>query len=210
MYTRRTQNEFETIVQYIYDIIQAKQGNYLIFFPSHSFLQQIYQLFMEGFNTDLEYHCVVQQDFMKEEEREEFLEAFESSRQDVIGFCVLGGIFSEGIDLKEERLIGSIIIGTGLPQVCNEREILKQYFDRDENNGFDYSYRYPGMNKVLQAAGRVIRTNQDRGIIALLDERFLQNSTQKLFPREWNKFQVVNKYHVKNLVSEFWKKQDDR
>ena len=209
-YTRRTQNEFETIVQYIYDIIQAKQGNYLIFFPSHSFLQQIYQLFMEGFNTDLEYHCVVQQDFMKEEEREEILEAFESSRQDVIGFCVLGGIFSEGIDLKEERLIGSIIIGTGLPQVCNEREILKQYFDRDENNGFDYSYRYPGMNKVLQAAGRVIRTNQDRGIIALLDERFLQNSTQKLFPREWNKFQVVNKYHVKNLVSEFWKKQDDR
>ena len=85
----------------------------------------------------------------------------------MIGFCVMGGIFSEGIDLTEDKLIGAMIIGTGLPQVCLERELLKYYFDRKNLNGFDYAYLYPGMNKVLQSAGRVIRTDQDRGVIAL-------------------------------------------
>ena len=98
--------------------------------------------------------------------------------------CVMGGIFSEGIDLKEERLIGVIIIGTGLPQVNTEQEILKEYFDEHQGRGFDYAYQYPGMNKVMQAAGRVIRTAGDKGIIALLDERFLGEEAVALFPRE--------------------------
>lgn len=122
----------------------------------------------------------------------------------LIGFCVLGGIFSEGIDLKKDSLIGVIIVGTGLPQVCNEREILKDYFDADGENGFDYAYRYPGMNKVLQAAGRVIRTAEDIGVIALLDERFLQFSYRKMFPREWESFEIVSGNTVAKRVERFW------
>ena len=90
----------------------------------------------------------------------------------MIAFCVMGGIFGEGIDLKKEQLIGAIIVGTGLPQISNEREILMDYYEKRMGEGFDYAYRYPGMNKVLQAAGRVIRTIDDVGVIELLDERF--------------------------------------
>ena len=116
----------------------------------------------------------------------------------------MGGIFSEGIDLKKDSLIGVIIVGTGLPQVCYEREILKHYFEDNGGNGFDYAYRYPGMNKVLQAAGRVIRTEEDIGIVALLDERFLQSSYTRLFPREWSEFQIVQENTVGRQVEKFW------
>lgn len=122
----------------------------------------------------------------------------------LIGFCVLGGIFSEGIDLKNDSLIGAIIVGTGLPQVSGENEILKGYFDGNGEDGFDYAFRYPGMNKVLQAAGRVIRTVEDVGIIALLDERFLQYSYRRLFPREWENFETVSVNTVAKRVERFW------
>lgn len=122
----------------------------------------------------------------------------------LIGFCVLGGIFSEGIDLKRDSLIGAIIVGTGLPQVSAEKELLKGYFDSRGEDGFDYAFRYPGMNKVLQAAGRVIRTVEDVGIIALLDERFLQYSYRRLFPREWENFETVSVNGVAKRVERFW------
>ena len=122
----------------------------------------------------------------------------------LLGFCVMGGIFSEGIDLKNDSLIGAIIVGTGLPQVCNERELLKNYFDAWGEDGFDYAYRYPGMNKVLQAAGRVIRTVDDFGIVVLLDERFLTGAYQRLFPREWEQFEVVTVDTVAKRVERFW------
>ena len=158
---------------------------------------------------------------MNESSREEFLARFDlgpsidlnsvvsfdidiEDAKTLIGFCVLGGIFSEGIDLKNDSLIGAIIVGTGLPQVCFERELLKDFFDKRGENGFDYSYRYPGMNKVLQAAGRVIRTSDDVGVIALLDERFLQGSYTRLFPREWEGYSVVNVENVDKKVAEFW------
>ena len=128
----------------------------------------------------------------------------EIENKSLLGFCVMGGIFSEGIDLKQDSLIGVINVGTGLPLVCPEREILKNYFDEQEGNGFDYAYRYPGMNKVLQSAGRVIRTEEDIGIVALLDERFLQNSYTRLFPREWSNFQVVTEITVGKQVEKFW------
>ena len=98
----------------------------------------------------------------------------------------------------------AIIVGTGLPQICTEREILKEYFNRDGEDGFDFAYRYPGMNKVLQAAGRVIRTAEDVGIVALLDERFLQRAYQRLFPREWERFEVVTSATVAGRVEKFW------
>ena len=116
----------------------------------------------------------------------------------------MGGIFSEGIDLKEERLIGAVIVGTGLPQVNPEQEILKEYFDEREGNGFDYAYQYPGMNKVMQAAGRVIRTVNDKGVIALLDDRFLRSEYVALFPREWGTYTVVDRGNVSLALEDFW------
>ena len=116
----------------------------------------------------------------------------------------MGGIFSEGIDLAEERLIGAVIVGTGLPQVCNEREIVKTYFESRMQSGFDYSYLYPGMNKVLQSAGRVIRTENDKGIILLLDDRFLQEQYRAVFPREWENIKVCNIGSVNVCLREFW------
>ena len=219
-YTRRSEMEYYNIAAYIYEIIKNRQGNYMIFFPSHAFLKQVYEKFEEYFANE-EIECIVQDNYMNERSREEFLgrfagnEDFDLSKvihmdveieeeKTLLGFCVMGGIFSEGIDLKSDRLIGAVIVGTGLPQVCNEREILKQYFDSWGSDGFDYAYRYPGMNKVLQAAGRVIRTAEDVGIVALLDERFLNASYQRLFPREWSNYEVVSSNRIAERIADFW------
>ena len=177
-YAMRSREMYQRYATYIFRVVKAKMGNYLIFFPSYRFMEDVYQEFTQLLASDEEeMELVIQQKHMDEEERENFLRAFEMGREkSLIGFGVLGGIFSEGIDLTNEKLIGTLIIGTGLPQVCNEREILKSYFDQKGLYGFDYAYRYPGMNKVLQAAGRVIRTEDDRGVILLLDERFQKES----------------------------------
>ena len=116
----------------------------------------------------------------------------------------MGGIFSEGIDLTRDRLIGAVIVGTGLPQVCNDREILRSYFDGRKLSGFDYAYLYPGMNKVLQSAGRVIRTEEDRGVILLLDERFLGVRYQGTFPREWSGIQTCRLGGLSEKLKNFW------
>lgn len=118
--------------------------------------------------------------------------------------CVLGGVFSEGIDLANEALIGSIVVGTGIPMVCNEREILRKYYDKKSNQGYEYSYIYPGINKVLQAAGRVIRTSEDKGVIAVLDERLLDETYDMIVPREWDDLYVVNVRNIENLIKDFW------
>ena len=168
-------------------------------------MNEVYTLAYEQGITEI-YDVVCQDSNMNEQAREEFLAGFQADNpKSMLGFCVLGGIFSEGIDLKNERLIGCIIIGTGLPQVCSEREILKKYYDRSGKTGFDYAYRYPGMNKVLQAAGRVIRTSEDYGVIALLDQRFLERSYQMLFPREWADFGVTDVHNVGEMIGRFWR-----
>ena len=220
-YTRRSDMEYYQIAAYIHEITSMRHGNYMVFFPSHSFLSKIYEIYEKYFLDPEQTECLLQQEYMSEESREEFLQRFEGNggcrledviqmeieieeEKSLIGFCVLGGIFGEGIDLKNDSLIGAVIVGTGLPQVCNEREILKQYFSQEGEDGFDYAYRYPGMNKVLQAAGRVIRTAEDVGVVALLDERFLNRSYLKLFPREWQSFEVVRKNTVASRVEKFW------
>lgn len=210
-YTRRNPAEFERIADYVSVTAQARKGNYMVFFPSYKMMRQVYEVFCEKY--DLE--CIIQQSGMREVEREAFLEAFSdeaSAKRDgsLVAFCVLGGIFGEGIDLKNEQLIGAIIVGTGLPQIGNEREILMNYYDRRSGDGFDYAYRYPGMNKVLQAAGRVIRTVSDVGVIELLDERFLQSDYRSLFPREWEQRTVCNVDNVERYLTEFWKSADRR
>lgn len=212
-YNRRSEMEYYKIAEHIHRIVGAKAGNYMVFCPSYAFMESIRDIFGEYFE-DENMECISQSNHMNEEEREEFLNRFETdatedsnAKQDtLIGFCVMGGIFSEGIDLKNDRLIGSIIVGTGLPQVCTEREIIMNFFEENGDNGFDYAYRYPGMNKVLQAAGRVIRTNEDVGIIALLDERFLQGAYQQLFPREWKNYKVSDSKHTTDIISSFWEK----
>ena len=138
-----------------------------------------------------------------------FLEAFDSESEDsVIGCCVMGGIFSEGIDLREDRLIGAVIVGTGLPMVCYERELFKNYYEEKKGSGFDYAYLYPGVNKVFQAGGRVIRTVSDKGAILLLDERFMQRQYQELFPREWFPYEVVNCEEMGRVLGEFWSREN--
>lgn len=219
-YSRRSEEEYKKIARYIHEIVKNRRGNYMVFCPSYSFMQTVCELYQQNFAGE-EAECIWQSEFMSEEEREAFLTRFRGNEdfdlqpgigmeieleedRTLIGFCVLGGIFSEGIDLKNDSLIGVIIVGTGLPQVCSEREILRDYFSADGESGFDYSYRYPGMNKVLQAAGRVIRTAEDVGIIALLDERFLQPAYRKMFPREWNVFERVKVDTVAGSVKRFW------
>ena len=148
---------------------------------------------------------IVQTQNMREQQREEFLSQFEAQRErSMVAFCVMGGIFGEGVDLREDQLIGAIIVGTGIPQIGGESEILRNFFDARGGDGFDYVYRFPGMNKVQQAAGRVIRTLTDVGVIALLDERFLQRDNQKLFPREWQDCKSCTLEQVDELLEAFW------
>ncbi len=202
-YTRRNAEEFALIASYIRQTVHAKKGNYIVFFPSYRLLEQVYEAYSSLCPQGVE--CIIQRTGMGEREREEFLEAFAGERDNsLLGFCVLGGIFSEGIDLKHEQLIGAIVVGTGIPQISNEREILKNFYDKQRGAGFDYAFRYPGMNKVMQAAGRVIRTATDKGVILLLDERFLQYDYQRLFPREWEGYQICDKETVGAKVREFW------
>ncbi len=204
-YTRRNQQEFQRIAAYIYETAKAKTGNYMVFFPSYKMMQQVWEVFQEREGLLEEMDSICQESGMTEEERELFLNHFSGHREKtLIGFCVMGGIFAEGIDLKGESLIGVLIVGTGLPQISNEREILKQFYDESEGAGFEYAFRYPGMNKVLQAAGRVIRTGEDRGVILLLDERFLEEGYQRLFPREWEDCRCVTLNEVRGAVEGFF------
>lgn len=201
-YTRRNIVEYTNIARYINQMIKERDGNYMVFFPSFAFMQQVSEVYINEYGSEGVY---IQSNNMKEADREEFLDKFTLENDEtVIGMCVLGGIFSEGIDLKSDSLIGAIIVGTGLPMVCNERQILKKYFDKDGVNGYDYAYKYPGMNKVLQAAGRVIRTTEDIGVVALLDERFMETHYLRMFPREWSNYEVVSLDNFCRRVEMFW------
>lgn len=202
-YTRRNREEYEKIADYISAVTEAQQGNYMVFFPSYRLMQDVYEVFEQ--KTEGFCEILIQHSNMKEHEREAFLEEFEHERErTLVAFCVMGGIFGEGIDLKNDRLIGAVIVGTGIPQVSDEREILKNYYDERGLSGFDYAFRYPGMNKVLQAAGRVIRTSEDRGVILLLDERFLQREYAPLFPREWEERTICDLSQLREEISRFW------
>ena len=210
-YTMRSKEMYHRYAEYIFRTVKVKMGNYLIFFPSYRFMEDVYREFAGLLaEKEEEMDLVIQQQHMDEEERENFLRAFEEGRENsLIGFGVLGGIFSEGIDLTNEKLIGTMIIGTGVPQGCNEREILKNYFDQKGLSGFDYAYRYPGMNKVLQAAGRVIRTEDDHGVILLLDERFQKEKGKEIFPKEWADCERCRLDLVEEKIRLFWEKQTD-
>lgn len=221
-YTRRNEREYMKAARYIKAMLSGKRGKYLVFFPSYSYMRKVYEIFVADYNCneisidsvddDLSYmisdgiNLVMQTGQMKENDKEKFLDMFRNTDDDICmaGFCVSGGMFSEGIDLKNDNLIGVAVIGTGIPMVCRENNILKDFFDKNGRDGYKYAYMYPGMNKVLQACGRVIRTETDRGVILLLDERFLEKEYEKLYPREWNKIFVANMNSVSTVLDDFW------
>lgn len=217
-YTRRGFEEYDRFARYISSIVNERSGNYMVFCPSYAFIDNVVNAF-SGYecNGDI----LVQRPNMNEEQREEFLQAFEEVKdsqdgtleetgrqkaRSLIGFCTLGGIFSEGIDLRNDTLIGVIIAGAGLPQVGNERTVMSEFFEATKGDGFNFAYLYPGMNKVIQAAGRLIRTEEDVGVIALLDERFNYTTYSRTFPREWANRVVTSVQDADKKVKEFWKK----
>ena len=209
LYSRRGYEEYHKIAEYIARTVWQRQGNYMVFFPSYKMLEEVYAVYEEEFSVNW-VKCICQNSSMKEQEREEFLQEFEQNQESLVAFCIMGGIFSEGIDLLGEKLIGAILVGTGLPQLGNEREILRSFYTENGENGFDYAYRYPGMNKVLQAAGRVIRTREDHGVILLLDERFRQREYSNLFPVEWNDRKTCTLSNVEAQLQKFWESIPDK
>jgi len=187
---KRRDESYDKIAALIKEILCAKRGNYLVFFPSYAYLKNVVELF-EIAPAD-SYKIIVQQSGMSENERSEFLNHFDDGGGGVVGFAVMGGVFGEGIDLVGDRLSGAIIIGVGLPQVSDERELISQYFDAKNLSGFDYAYVFPGINRVLQAAGRVIRTENDRGVVCLIDSRFALGRYRELLPKRWLPYKAIS------------------
>ena len=203
LYRSRGPEMYRRIACYVEKFVSARKGNYIVFFPSYAFLEEV----AARITVPDEYSLLIQGRRMSESEREEFLASFEQENR--VGFCVMGGIFAEGIDLTGDRLIGAAVVGTGLPMVCEERELFKQYFDEEKDRGFDYAYLYPGLGKVFQAGGRVIRTATDRGVILLLDDRFLREDVRREFPREWQTFETVTIDTVDEALEGFWSREEE-
>ncbi|AEF17872.1 DEAD_2 domain protein [Thermoanaerobacterium xylanolyticum LX-11] len=191
----------EEIVGYIHTTVSKENGNYIVYFPSYEYLNMVYEIYKEKSTG----YLLKQKSTMKENEKDDFLRMFEDGQNGVLAFCVLGGVFSEGIDLTKDRLIGAIIIGVGIPQICLERDIIRDYFERKYGLGYEFAYLYPGFNKVLQSAGRVIRTEEDKGIILLIDERFLQKNYIRIFPKEWFPYTKVNQSNLGFHLDSFWR-----
>lgn len=187
--------------------VSAKAGNYIVYFPSYDCLEKTHKAFAGKYPK---VETVVQKRSMRQSEKEEFLNAFKADKGRLrIGFCVLGGAFAEGVDLPGSRLIGAVIFGVGLPVLSNERNIIRDYFDEDLGVGYDYAYTYPGMNNVLQAAGRVIRTEKDRGIVVLVDDRYASPTYRGLFPEHWKQIQYAgNAKSLAEISRRFWKNGD--
>ena len=188
--------------------VSARAGNYIAYFPSYQCLEQTYTAFVKKYPR---VETIVQKKNMNAAQRDEFLASFKDDRGHLrVGFCVLGGVFSEGVDLPGSRLIGSIIFGVGLPGLSNERNIIKEHFDikSDDGTGYDYAYTYPGMNNVLQAAGRVIRTEDDMGIVVLADDRYSTPKYRTLFPKHWKGVKYAgNASSLAEIIRRFWENQ---
>ena len=197
---RDREKSYIDVVKMIKTFTAARKGNYFIFFPSYLYMKTIYEILeYDGLNI------LLQEENMDERKREEFLQVF-NKEDDLIAFAVLGGIFSEGIDLVGDKLIGAVIVGVGLPGINFERDNIKEYFNKTKDKGFDYAYTYPGINKVLQAAGRVIRSEKDRGAILLIDDRFATSKYRKLFPEEWKGSEIVRSDgEIEKKLNRFWK-----
>ena len=193
---------FAKIAAVIAATVSAKKGNYIAYFPSYDYMEQVAKKFAQKYPS---VPTVIQSRGMSATERDAFLGAFAEDGKLRVGFCVLGGSFSEGVDLPGNRLIGTIIVGTGLQAISNERNILRDYYETTRERGFDYAYTYPGINRVLQAAGRVIRREEDRGVVVLVDDRYETPRLRSLLPNHWkNLLYARNAQELAEIVSQFW------
>ncbi|MBQ7907227.1 MAG: ATP-dependent DNA helicase [Clostridia bacterium] len=194
-----------TVANIIRATIEGRVGNYIVYFPSYSYLTDVKDVFVKKYPK---INVTCQSRSMSERAKREFLDSFDSKREGtLVGFCVMGGSFSEGIDLRGERLIGAIIVGVGLPTISSELNIIKEYFDKTRETGYAYAYTYPGMIKVLQAAGRVIRSEDEKGVVLLVDDRFYTPEYRQLMPEYWSHIKFISS--AKDLLGEitnFWKK----
>ena len=197
----------EIIADIIYKTVSAKMGNYIVYFPSYNYLAQIYSAFNFAHP---EINTLVQSKNMTEWEKQNYIDSFEPEpKRTLVGFCVLGGVFAEGIDLTGKRLIGTVIVGVGLPRVSLERDLLAHYYGEGDADGYLYSYVYPGMTRILQAVGRVIRTENDSGVAILLDDRFAEPRYKMLFPEHWRHAKFCEHTRtLEKLLSRFWDEHD--
>ncbi|HOX56569.1 MAG TPA: ATP-dependent DNA helicase [Candidatus Paceibacterota bacterium] len=190
------------VVQAIACLVEGRPGNYLAYFPSYQYLTAVQEQF-HALHPAVP--ILVQHPGMSEAEREAFLAAFAVDHgETLLGFAVMGGVFGEGIDLVGDRLIGAVIVGVGLPQLCIERDLIRDYFQQKTGSGFEYAYTFPGMNRVLQAIGRVIRSETDRGAVLLIDTRFADTRYRRLFPPWWRRLTVRNAAALSHALNEFW------
>jgi DNA excision repair protein ERCC-2 len=190
------------VVEAIAVLVEGRRGNYLAYFPSYQYLTAVQEQF-HALHPAVP--ILVQRPGMSEPEREAFLAAFAAEHgETLVGFAVMGGVFGEGIDLVGDRLIGAIIVGVGLPQLCVERDLIRDYFQGQTGAGFDYAYTFPGMNRVLQAIGRVIRSETDRGAVLLIDARFAEQRYRRLFPLWWQPTRVRSIENIREALRKFW------
>lgn len=208
--TTYRQREFnqEKIVKSLKTLIDSKKGNYLFFFPSYGYLEQVKTSFEKSYPH---VNTITQTSEMDSVTRQEFLDRFDNdSEETLVGFCVLGGIFSEGIDLRGDKLIGVAIVSVGLPGLSAENNLIRDYYDNKNGHGFEYAYQMPGMNNVLQAAGRLIRSSHDKGIVLLVDQRFGSMRYTRLFPQHWQNYRRISSLQqLTGTVYNFWKEQDE-
>jgi DNA excision repair protein ERCC-2 len=196
----------EDVAAAIQTLVQGRAGNYIVYFPSYQYLKAVLERFQVNCPSVT---VLVQRPGMTESERDSFLAAFSIDHGTTLaGFAVLGGIFGEGIDLVGERLIGAVIVGVGLPQLCLERDLIRDYFQQQNVPGFDYAYTYPGMNRVLQSVGRVIRSEIDSGVVLLIDTRFNEPRYRRLFPPWWKYIRVRHASALRDAVEGFWNGRD--
>jgi DNA excision repair protein ERCC-2 len=193
---------YDVVADSIAQVVGSKTGNYLVFFSSYAYMTEVFERFRARAPDT---RVAVQNTGMSEAERENFVANFcAKAEQTLVAFALLGGLFGEGIDLLGDRLIGVVVVGVGLPQICLERELIKETFQQKARNGFDYAYTFPGMNRVLQAAGRVIRSENDRGIVLLIDERFEQSRYRRLFPEWWRTRTIRSSSEIHSAALQFW------
>jgi DNA excision repair protein ERCC-2 len=201
LYRHRNRTKSD-VLKSILALIERRKGNYLLFFPSYVYLQMVSELFQ---NKCPETDIIVQAPAMTESERDTFLDRFsQNNPQTLVGFAVMGGIFGAGIDLVGKRLSGAAIVGVGLPAISLENDLIRDYFNLELNAGFEFAYLYPGINRVLQAAGRVIRSENDRGVVLLIDQRYGTYRYKSLLPQNWYPIRVLNEHKFADDLHQFW------
>ena len=198
---KNRENTIDDIIETIEIVTNTKKGNYIVFFPSYQYMNMVIELIDEP-----NYEMIIQRNNLTDLEKNEIINKFKTTTNNKVGFFVMGGVFSEGIDLQGDSLNGVIVVGVGLPMICDENNILKDYYESEYEKGFEYAYTYPGFNKVIQAVGRVIRSENDKGIAILMDERFSYSEYLKLMPPHWkNKKIINNSYDLKRELINFYK-----